>query len=168
MALPSLWRWGRGREVPIRRNDASESIVDLYSEVDRLFEDFWRGFGPFSGPLVGSAAGSFEPRISVEETDSEIRLTAELPGLEEKDFELSLDRDTLTLRGEKREERGEHRRGGWHDECLYGSFMRRVPLRWEIEADRAEARFKNGVLTVTLPKSEEARQRRVAIPVNAA
>jgi len=168
MALPSLWRWGRGREVPIERGDASRPFDDLRFEMDRLFDDFWRGSGAFPGPFAAADARPFEPRIDVEETDAEVRVTAELPGLEEKDLELSLDRDTLTLRGEKREEREEQRRGWWHHERQYGSFARRIPLGSDVEADKAEARFKNGVLTVTLPKTEEARQRAVAIPVSAA
>ena len=153
--------------MPIQRNDTAQPIADLRSETNRLFDDFWSGLGAFPAPFSPAEARAFEPSVDVKETDTAVLVTAELPGLEEKDFELSLDRDTLTLRGEKREEREEKRHGWWHHERRYGSFVRRVPLPSEVEADKAEARFKNGVLEVALPKTEEARRRTVEIPVKA-
>ncbi len=160
MALPSLWRWNRGgRSVPVRRDD--NPLATLQRDMNRLFEDFWRGFDlplPFE-----ERWGAFTPRVDVEETDGEVQVTAELPGLEEKDFDVSLSGDTLVLRGEKREER-KNRTRGWRERS-YGAFERLIPLPCEIDAEHVSAQFKNGVLHVRLPKSAEARERAKRIPV---
>lgn len=168
MALPSLFRRGRGSEVPIRREtDLGDPMAALRNEMDRLFDDFGRSFGFADWPAWSGGGLAFAPSIDVQEDDERVEVTAELPGLEEKDFELSLDREVLTLRGEKKRE-SEEERSGWHrTERAYGAFERRIPLPCEVEADRAKAEFRKGVLHVTLPKAEDARRRRVQIPVNA-
>lgn len=171
MALPSLFRRGRDREVPARTDN--DPVTALREEMDRLFDDFgrslapvWAGEGPAFGGL-GWPARAFSPSIEVEETESEVRVTAELPGLEEKDFELDLEGDLLVLRGEKRQA-SQDREGGWtRSERVYGRFERRLPLPCEVEAEQAKAEFRQGVLNVTLPKTREARERRVRIPIEA-
>jgi len=166
MALPSLFRRQRGREVPVRRE--TDPMAALRNEMDRLFDDFGRSFAGFGLAEGWPAAGAaFAPSVDVDENDDALRITAELPGLDEKDLELSLDRDVLTLRGEKRREHEEEREGRYHSERVYGSFERRLPLPCEVEADGARAEFRKGVLHVTLPKAADARRRRVQIPVNA-
>ncbi len=158
MALPSLFRSGRDRDLPARR----EPFEAFQREMNRLFEDFWRD--PWIPSRLGGEA-EFWPRMDVEETDGEVRVTAELPGLEEKDFELTLEGDRLTIRGEKRAER-EDRRRGWQ-ECSYGSFERTLVLPCEVEAEKASAEYEQGVLRVRLPKTETARERARRIPVEA-
>jgi hypothetical protein len=101
--------------------------------------------------------------VDVEETESEIRITAELSGLEEKDLEVQLEGDTLMLKGRKQEERGGGE-SGWYERS-YGSFQRTIPLRSEVEPEKASASYQNGVLHVTLPKSPAARQRTRRIPI---
>lgn len=166
MALPSLFRRQRGQEVPVRRE--TDPMAALRSEMDRLFDDFGRSFGLGEWPAwPASPIAAFAPSVDVDEHDDEVRITAELPGLDEKDFELSLDRDALTLRGEKRREHEEEREGRYHTERVYGTFERRIPLPCEVEADRTKAEFRKGVLHVTLPKAADARRRRVQIPVKA-
>jgi len=163
MALPSLFRRERGREVPIRRQ--GDPVTALRHEMDRLFEDFGRGFG-LEGPLwAGEPWGAFSPSVDIDETDDAVRVTAELPGLEEKDFELTLEADRLILRGEKKREHEEERGDGYRVERSYGRFERHIPLPCEVGADDARAEFRRGVLTVTLPKPAEARRRRLRIPV---
>ena len=163
MALPSLWRWSRsGRSVPVRRED--HPLFSLQRDMNRLFEDFWRGFDlPSLFDDHGWAFGAFEPRVDVEETADEVRVTAELPGLDEKDFEVTLSGDTLVLKGEKREEH-EDRAQGWR-ERRYGAFERTIPLPVEVDEDKVEATFDKGVLTVVLPRSSraEAKTRRIEI-----
>ena len=100
MALPILFRRNRGRNVPVRREQSP--FVTLQHDMDRLFEEFWRGFALPS--LFEETWGSFTPRVDVEETETEVRVTAELPGLEEKNFEVHLTDDALLLKGERREE----------------------------------------------------------------
>jgi HSP20 family protein len=122
-------------------------------------EDAWRGVG--SAP--GGDFADFAPQVDISETEMEYRVTAELPGLEEKDFDVSLDGDLLTLKGEKKVEREEKGEGFSHVEISSGSFHRAFRLPVEVKADGVKAAFKNGVLTVTLPKADPARAREIPI-----
>jgi HSP20 family protein len=127
--------------------------------MDRLFQDFFE-VEPF-----GQRVFSTFPEIDVKETEKELKVSAELPGLEEKDVEVLLDADSLTIRGEKRHEEEEKGESYYRSERRYGSFSRVIPLTAEVESDKVEARFKNGVLTVTIPKTEKARADLKKIPI---
>jgi len=163
MALPSLLRWNRGGSLPARREE--NPFLALHREMSRLFEDFWRGFD--IEPSLGLPEGtSFSPRVDVEETDGEIRVTAELPGVDEKDLEVHVQDDVLTLKGEKHEER-EDRGRGWRERS-YGGFYRTIQLPSEVDADKVTAGYKKGILTIRLPKTATARERGRRIPVTAA
>jgi HSP20 family protein len=147
-----------------RRELRREPVRDLGREVDRLFDEVFRSFDrAFEVAPAAGARRAFEPRIDVEETARELRVTAELPGLERKDFEIHLEGDVLTLRGEKREERGD-RAAGWFERS-YGGFQRAIRLPVEVDADAATASFKDGVLRIALPRTREAEVR--TIPVHA-
>ncbi len=159
----------RIRRNPVARDRAETSpMVPLQREINRLFDDFWSDWGldlP-SGGRAGVPA-LFEPRVNVVETDQEFKVTAELPGMDEKDVQILLDNDTLTLQGEKKEEK-EDKEGDYHRiERSYGSFQRIFRLPGDVEADSAKARFHKGVLTVTLAKKETARRDRKAIKIEA-
>jgi HSP20 family protein len=163
MALPTVFRRNRGRSVPARRED--NPFVALQRDMNRLFEPFWRNFdlpNPFE---ADEAWRAFTPHMDIEETDTEVRVTAELPGLEERDFEVHVTDDALVLKGEKREEHEDPARG-WRERS-YGRFERSIPLPYEVDADRASAQFKNGVLTVRLPKSPTARERSKRVHITA-
>ncbi|AMG72550.1 Hsp20/alpha crystallin family protein [Sphingopyxis granuli] len=103
------------------------------------------------------------PSVEISDGEKEIKVTAEVPGLEEKDIEVLLDDGVLTLKGEKRSETEDKDRQ--FTERFYGRFERRIPLGYEVKDDKVDARFRNGVLTVTLPKSEKAQSqvKRIAI-----
>ncbi len=131
-----------------------------FGELDRLLADVWRGFA-----IAPDNLSDFAPRVDISETDAEYRVTAELPGLEEKDFEVSLDGDILTIKGEKRIEREEKGDGYSHVETSRGSFCRSFRLPVEADPDAVKAAYKNGVLTVTLPKPPEAESGARTIPV---
>lgn len=166
MSVRDLIPWGRSNNrapVPYRDDDRSP-FLSLHREMNRVFDDFFRDFD-MRLPMMGSAgfAGGW-PQIDLAETDKEVTITAELPGMEEKDVELLVEDGMLTLRGEKRSETEDKDRQV--SERYYGRFERRVPLSAEIQADKAEARFKNGVLTVTLPKNPEAQPRAKRIAIN--
>ena len=92
-------------------------------------------------------------------------MKAELPGLEEKDVEVLLDNETLTIKGEKKEEKEDKGKGYYHVECSYGSFHRVIPLPAGIDQKKVQAQFKNGVLNITLPKAEEAKAKGKKIPI---
>jgi HSP20 family protein len=167
MALPNLFRWGRGSEVPVLRTHEINPIIVLYSEMNRLFDEIWRSFGNFRTAWPREGWSGFQPRVDVDETGAAFRVTVELPGMEEKGFELQLEPDVLVIRGEKREERSTERSELAQDERRCAAFERRGRLPCEVEANRVSAEYKHGLLRVTLPKSEEARRRAIAIPVKA-
>lgn len=166
MNMRDLIPWSRAEnKSPALYRDA-DPFVALHREVNRLFDDVFRGFDSFGmGRFPGLASGRMGwPSVEVSETDKEIRVTAELPGLEEKDVEVLLDDDVLTLRGEKRSETEDKERQ--FSERYYGQFERRIALGTEVEEDKVEARFKNGVLTITMPKTERAQSRAKRIAIN--
>lgn len=117
-----------------------------------LLPSFWTGFGG--------------PAVDIEDRNNEVVVTAELPGLDSKDFNVEVEADRLILRGEKKAETEKHDKTYYYRESSYGSFHRVVPLPAEVKRDDAKARYKNGVLTVTLPKTDEARARRINVKVN--
>ncbi len=149
--------------VPVRREEFHPFLL-LRQEINSLFDYFFRGFEiePFRGRF-----GAFTPSIDVKESDKDISVIAELPGMDEKDIDVSLTRDALTIKGEKKEEKEEKRKDYYRMERTFGSFTRTIPLPTEIDVDKVKAEFKKGVLTVTLPKSEKAIKETKKIPVKA-
>lgn len=167
MGVRDLIPWGRenGKHAPaLYHDDEHNPFFSLHREVNRLFDDVFRSFDSRL-PSLGSfsAFNGGWPKVEITATDKEIKVTAEIPGLEEKDIEILLDDDVLTLRGEKRAESEDEDRQ--FSERYYGRFERRIPLGYEVEQDKVEARFRNGVLTITLPKSAKAQSqvKRIAI-----
>lgn len=159
MSFPSLFRVQR-RELPAFR--VSHPALPLVDEVNRLFDDFFRDYP------VAAAPAAFVPSLGVEETAEAVRISAELPGLEEKDFEISVEEGVFTLRGEKRSETSTEKSGWSRTERSFGRFERRIGLPADVQVDKASATFKNGVLEVTLPKQVEAKPKAHTIQVNAA
>ncbi|MEA1672852.1 Hsp20/alpha crystallin family protein [Nitrospirillum sp. BR 11163] len=164
MSVRDLIPWGRSsNQVPAAfRDDDRNHFLSLHREVNRLFDDVFRGFDrrlPTFGSL--STFNGAWPSVEISETDKEIKVTAEIPGLEEKDIEVLLNDGVLTLKGEKRSETEDKQ----FSERFYGHFERRVPLGVEVEEDKIDARFKNGVLNIVLPKSAKAQSqvKRIAI-----
>jgi HSP20 family protein len=164
MAIRDLIPRGRESRSPVPstpRGDEFNPFLSLHREMNRLFDET---FSRFQVPgLLGRGAGMAWPSIEVIPSDKDVKVTAELPGLEEKDVEVLVDEDVLTLRGEKRSETEDRERG--FSERYYGHFERVIPLPFAVEEDKAEASFQNGVLTVTLPKSPKAQEKgkRIAI-----
>jgi HSP20 family protein len=141
-------------------------FVSLQREMNKLFDNFFGGLSPSPwAPLERGGAESFIPRIDVSETDKEIRVSAELPGMDENDIDVSLTKDTLTIRGEKKEEKEDKGKDYYRMECSYGSFSRNVPLPAEVNTDKVEATFKKGILYVTLPKTMSAIEKTKKVPI---
>jgi HSP20 family protein len=159
--MRDLIPWDRSSRQGEPHHDAALSpFFTLRREMDRLFDDAFRGFGL---PAFSHGALSW-PQVEVVDHDKEVRVTAELPGLEEKDVELRVEDNVLVLRGEKRTEFDDAERR--YSERSYGHFERHIALPAEVEDERANATFRNGVLTVTLPKTERARQQAKRIPIS--
>jgi len=151
MAIRNLIPFGR-KSVPVKREDENPFSI-LRQEMDSLFDNFFQGFdvSPFEGRM-----GSFAPKVDVAESDKEIKITAELPGMDEKDIDVSLQNDILTIKGEKKEEKEDKGKDYYRMERSYGSFSRTIPLPIEVDTDKIEATFKKGVLNITLPKTAKA------------
>ena len=168
MAIRDLIPWNRQENrLPVsdatNRDLNNHPLVSLHREVNRLFDEVFRGFRL---PSLDEIHHNLSwPHLELGETEKEVRITAELPGLDEKDVEISVEEGVLTLRGEKKAEVEDKDRG--YTERSYGRFERRIGLPRGIEQDKATATFKNGVLTITLPKSEAANENVRRIPINA-
>jgi HSP20 family protein len=154
----------------LTRYGGSDPFLSLHREVNRLFDDMWRGGAPearsFAGQGGGQGGGMLRARMNVSETEKEIRLTAELPGVREEDIELTMNDDLLTIRAEKRfeEERGGEKENYHFVERAYGTFQRSLRLPYSVNPDEVHADFKDGVLTVTVPKSaQQQTSRRIQI-----
>lgn len=131
----------------------SDPFFSLQRGMNRLFEDVFRGGGLPTAGAEGQEAGMLMPQINVSETDSEIRITAELPGVAEKDVDVTLDDDVLTIRGEKRLEQKEDKENYHFVERSFGRFMRSVRLPQSVNREQVRANVENGVLTIVLPKN---------------
>ena len=158
MAFSDLIPWGRNRDqVPARQGEDQSPMVALQRDLNQVFEDFWARFdNPFGGglPMAG-------PRTDISETDEAMLVSVDLPGLDDSDVEVNVTGDMLTIRGE-REEKTE--KDGFTSQSRR-SFHRMIPIPPSVDSEKAEAEFKRGVLTVTLPKTEEAKARvkRIAV-----
>jgi HSP20 family protein len=165
MGLKDLIPWNNGsREVGIHRGNDVNPFFALHREMNRMFDDVFRGLdlAPFGTTRALNGLGW--PQIDIDETDKEVRITAELPGLDEKDVSLEIANGVLSISGEKKSESEDKARR--FSERYYGRFERRIPLE-DVDGDKTSATFKNGILTITVPKSAEAKNvRRIAINRN--
>jgi HSP20 family protein len=139
---------------------SSNPFATLQQEIDRLFDGFSRGFAGFPN---FPTTRELMPNMDVSETDKEIEITTELPGLEEKDVQLNMANNVLTIRGEKRNEREESKKDYHVIERSYGSFVRSVQLPDGVSADNVKAVMSKGVLKVTVPKPAPAQSRKIDI-----
>ncbi|HTV26404.1 MAG TPA: Hsp20/alpha crystallin family protein [Xanthobacteraceae bacterium] len=172
MAMRDLIPWRGGRDVTVRRGDPDVNVrrrehldpfLALHREMNRVFDDVFRGFDlmPFGSDRIFDR-GMGWPNIEVNDFDNEIKVTAEIPGLDEQDVDVQLANGVLSIRGERKTETTDEKT--LFSERYYGRFERRIPVE-DIDEDKVAATFKNGVLTVTLPKTARAQQnvRRISI-----
>lgn len=151
MSVNDLIPWrNRNAVSPSLRRDP---FFALHDQVNRLFDEFSRGFDM---PALGDR-GLGWPSIDLKEDDKRVCVEAELPGMEEKDIEVTLLENTLTIRGEKRIEEEDAKRQ--YSERYFGRFERQIPLGADVDADKVSAKFKNGVLKIEIPKAAEAQTR---------
>jgi HSP20 family protein len=140
-----------------------DPFLQLHREMNRLFDDVFRGGGlPAAEGQSGSAL--LAPQIDVSETGNELRIYAELPGVKEDGIDVTLDGDVLTIRGEKSFEHKDEKENYHFMERSYGTFQRSIRIPYHVDPDAVKADFRNGVLTVTLPKSQQQeRSRRIQV-----
>jgi HSP20 family protein len=157
MNLKSLIPWKKEDQPLARRSYESDPFLQMQRRMNGLFDDF---FGRSSSDLWNGVNGTFAPQIELSETGKEVRVAAELPGLDEKDVEVTLSGDLLTIKGEKKHEHEEEKGDYYHSERSYGYFQRSVQLPQGVDAEKAKAKFKKGVLKVSIPKKPEAQSNR--------
>ncbi|MDQ7819090.1 MAG: Hsp20/alpha crystallin family protein [Armatimonadota bacterium] len=140
------------------RWDPFDDLASLRESMDKLFEEFFsrRPRAPVS---------AWQPAVEVYETDTEVVVRAELPGVDPKNVDVTVTEDTLTIKGEARAEQEERGRNYYRRELRYGSFLRTLPLPAEVQGDKARASYRNGILEIRVPKSERARPRAVKVEV---
>lgn len=144
--------------IPMRTRSSFDSIRDMVMDA---FE--WWAPEPRKEQPTEFLAGT--PAVDVVEEGDHVKVTAELPGMTEKDFTVEAQEDRLILRGEKKSEKKEKKRNYYYSELSYGSFSRTIPLPVEVDAAKAQANFKNGVLEITLPKTENSARKKIDIKV---
>lgn len=142
--------------LPFKRD---RNLPDVFSEMENTLRKMWYGF-PFQDlSLATDEAMPWTPRLDVSETDTSVEVKADLPGLDKKDIDVSLDKDLLIIKGERKQEKEESGKHFHSIERRYGSFYRSLRLPAEVKTDKIEANFKDGVLKITLPKTEEAKKK---------
>lgn len=165
------WNWFKkeeeetGADVPVKRGETKgaaqhgggvDPITQLHRQMDRLFADTFRGLGlspfasEFATPLI--ASGVLRPQVDIGATDREYAITVEVPGVSENDVTVEVANNTLTIRGEKRQEKEEKEKDYYRVERSYGSFQRVLSLPVDAVQDDIKASFKHGVLTITMPR----------------
>ena len=146
--------------IPVGRDSAAATpFISLQREIDRLFEEFSRGFPAFSG----NGAATLVPSMDVTETDKEIEITAELPGLEEKDVQINVADNLLTIRGEKKSEKEQKDKDYRLVERSYGSFERTLELPAGTNAETIKANISKGLLKVIVPKPAPAQTKKIEV-----
>lgn len=178
------WNWFKkeeeqfGSAVPVRHlshhppvDRLSSPIARLQGEMDRMFEQFFTGFGlsPFrqEGFLPGSlTSGLLKPTLDIGANEREYTISVEVPGVEQQDVKIEITGNTLTIRGEKKQEKEEKEKNFYRMERSYGSFQRVLSLPEDADQEKISATFRNGVLTVTMPRRELPRAEVKKIEIN--
>ena len=167
MAITDLIPWKKNESsLPIQRRQEADPFLDIRNQMNRLFDEFFEqpfGLNSFFGEE--QFAGDFSPQVDISETEKEIAISAELPGLKREDINIALDHDVLRISGEKKAEKEEKGKRFYKVERSYGSFHRSIPLTSEVDEDKIKAVFKRGVLKIRLPKTKEIQEKTKHIPI---
>ncbi|MEO3430967.1 Hsp20/alpha crystallin family protein [Pelagibius sp. CAU 1746] len=158
MALRDLAPWHHGKS-------GTPALSDLQREVDRVFESFWNGLGSTSLLRENGGAMAFDVRVDTSEDDKAYHVTAELPGMTEKDIEVTFADNMLTISGEKKEEKEVKEENYHRRERSFGSFRRSFTLPSEVDEGKISAAFKDGIMTIDLPKVKSAQKKAKKITI---
>jgi len=146
---------------PFRELAPFREFERMRREMDRFWDSFFE-----KRPAKAGEEGEFLPSIDLAEKDNELVVKCEVPGMDPKDINISLSDGVLTIRGEKKQER-EEKEADYHlVERSYGSFSRSIQLPKQVQSEKISASYKNGILKITLPKSEEAKKKEIKIKVD--
>jgi len=148
-----------------KKQEADHPFYSLQREINKLFDNFFYDLDKASGGWYEGGWGTFSPAVDMRDNEKEFVIKAELPGVDEKDVEVTVTGDTVTIRGEKKEEKENQDKNYYYMERNYGSFHRVIPLPTEADPDKAEARFKNGVMEIRIPKNQASQAKGIKIPI---
>ena len=171
MAMKDLVKINGESTAPMKREGSyPRSLWESTDWMDRWFDNFFSralSLAPYGStqPQSGNRWAGFVPAVNVIDNENEVRVTAELPGMDEKDIELSIHNGVLSLRGEKKAEYEENKEGYYRSERSYGTFHRSISLPEGVDPDKVEATFSKGVLNVTVPKLPEPQTGRKKIAI---
>jgi len=162
MLMSTLIPWrNKSREED---NGATTALSRLHDEVDNLFSRFFED--PFGGTYGMTRQMAWAPLLDVSETDDEIQVSAEIPGIDPKEFDIAVTGNVLTISGEKKEESEERKGNVFRSERRFGSFRRSITLPDTVDTEKVSADYDRGVLTVHLPKTEKAAAKRIPVSVS--
>jgi len=153
----SLVRWNPARELATWPSD----LFGIQREMNRMFNNFFRG----DARDEDSALSSWTPAVDISEHDSEFVVKVEVPGVNKDDVKITLESNILTIRGEKKHEKETKEENYHRVERSYGSFQRSFTLPTTVKSDKIDAVYKDGILTVSLPKAEEAKPKQIEVKV---
>ena len=165
MSITNLMPWRHKEHAPRRRGEVTVNreedhpLTLVERDMNHMFDDFFGGFGLAPSDFWDTDWSAFSPQVDIVDNEKEIKVSVELPGLDEKDIDVSLSRDTLTISGEKQQEKEDKGKNYYRMERSYGSFKRAIPIPCEVKTEAIDATFKNGVLSVVLPKATEGQCR---------
>lgn len=164
------WNWFKKEEeidhaIPVKHTEKGgyfperyfDPTLSIHRDIDRLFDHFFRGVGmpasvrPDAWPSFGDS-GLLKPKIDLSASEQEYQLTVEIPGVSEKDVTIDIKGNTMTVKGEKRQEKEEKDKNFYRIERSYGSFQRVLSLPEDVDQDAIKASFKNGILSITMPR----------------
>jgi len=153
----AIVRWNPTRELPSFPTD----ILSMQREINRMFDDFFRSDRDDSSLL----AATWRPAVDITEEDDAFIAKVELPGVNKDDVKITMQDNVLTVRGEKKEEKKGKEGNAHRVERYYGSFQRSFSLPTTVKSDKIEAEYKDGILTISMPKAEEAKPKQIEVKV---
>lgn len=142
--------------TPVKRDMHPYPFHFLQRDMNKLFEDFTRGVEIWRPHFAEPLLGEYHVKVDLKDNEKEFVLSAEVPGVDQKDIEITITPDYLMIKGEKKEEKEENEKGYYRSERSYGCFQRVLPLPCKVEKDHVTATFKNGILKVVMPKCMES------------
>ncbi len=154
----AIVRWNPAREL---MPALSEEMVDMRRQINRMFDNLFRGELPEPSDLLST----WNPSVDIAEREDGYVVKVELPGVNKEDVRITLEENLLTIRGEKKQEKESKDQNYHRMERSYGSFQRSFTLPTSVKADKIDANYRDGILTVTLPKAEEARRKQIEVKV---
>ena len=162
------WRWGRLRHTDIKPvEDFQHEMASLQRDMDNLISDFWNGRESMPALRRLAGEGMLSPEVDETEDDKGFHIKVDLPGMDEKDVEVTLVDGILTIKGEKKQEEEEKGKDFYRRERSFGSFRWTLPVPADVNESKIQASFKKGVLCIDLPKTEEAKKKVKKIAIKA-